>query len=206
MQIDLNPTAYSVRNCAQFMRSRERHGNLSNMTGGFPIAVNGITFQSPEGLYQALKYPLHPNVQRQIAAQPSGMQAKRTAYASKATILKDWDTHRVEAMVLTTALKLSQYPVTFTLALMETASLPIVERSHRDGFWGAVPNGQTLRGVNALGKVLTGTRGPVETLPGKRGERRPGHDSRPAGRAVHSKLPAGPPQPAHWVTRTRSQT
>lgn len=158
MQIDLNPTAYSVRNCAQFMRSRERHGNLSNMTGGFPIAVNGITFQSPEGLYQALKYPLHPNVQRQIAAQPSGMQAKRTAYASKATILKDWDTHRVEAMVLTTALKLSQHPVTFTLALMETASLPIVERSHRDGFWGAVPNGQTLRGVNALGKVLTGTR------------------------------------------------
>lgn len=72
MQIDLAASTWPSAGCAAFMRSRERHGELSNMTFGFPLQLNGLTLQSSEGLYQALKFPSHPEVQRTIASQRSG--------------------------------------------------------------------------------------------------------------------------------------
>ena len=158
MLIDLIPETYTSRRSAAFMRTRAQYGNLSNMSGGFPLTVHDTTFQSPEGLYQALKFPTHPNLQKTIGAQRSGMEAKRSSYTAKTPVLPDWDHIRIQAMVYTTAVKLAQHPQGFTQALMETADLTIVEKSIRDDFWGAMPNGQTLRGVNTLGKILTKTR------------------------------------------------
>ena len=40
---------YQADSVAAFMRSRDRYGDLSNMTFGFPLAVNGAGFQGRRG-------------------------------------------------------------------------------------------------------------------------------------------------------------
>ena len=149
---------YDAQQAAAFMRSKERHGDLSNMTGGMPISVNGIRFQSSEALYQALKYPQHPELQERIGSARSGMDAKRVAYEPDFPIRADWDDIRIDAMRYTVAHKLGQNPRRFGAALLATGKLPIVEKSYRDPFWGAVPQGQYLVGANHLGRILTDLR------------------------------------------------
>ncbi len=153
--LNLKPRPHVPADCAVFFRSRERHGQLSNMTHGFPLTVNAITFQGPEGLYQALKFPHDPDFQRTIGAQRSGMDAKRIAYTRKDTV-PTWDSFRADAMAFTLALKLLQHPATFGAALAGTGSLPIVERSSRDAWWGAMPDQDgSLTGRNVLGQLLS---------------------------------------------------
>ena len=163
MEIDISPSTYEAQKASAFMRSREQHGSLSNMTGGFPLRVNGMKFQSPEGLYQALKFPHEPSRQAAIAKAPSGMQAKRTAYAAGAKPMPSWDDVRVQAMAYTIAVKLAQHPDTFGTALRATGQRPIVERSNRDVFWGANPSGAILKGRNVLGKILQAARDKLGT-------------------------------------------
>ena len=155
MKVSTQTATYPRNQCAPFMRSREKHGHLSNMTFGYPLSVNGINFQGPEGLYQALKYPGSPDTQKAIASQRSGMEAKKAAYATTATMRADWDQVRITAMAWTLTAKLRQHPDRFGAALLDTGQLPVVEMSHKDPFWGARPDGQTLTGVNVLGKLLT---------------------------------------------------
>ena len=151
--IDLNQETYH-RPVAAFFRSKDRYGQLSNMTSGYPLRVNEITFQGPEGLYQSLKYPTNPQAQLRIATANSGMQAKKTAYRYH-DLRPDWDQVRVTAMAYTLAEKLCQHPAKFVAALGQTGNLSIVEQSYRDPFWGAIPTGDAFQGVNALGKLLT---------------------------------------------------
>ena len=146
---------YESAQAASFMRSKEQHGDLSNMTGGMPITVNGITFKSSEGLYQALKFPQYPEIQRRIGSARSGMDAKRLAYQPSVPITEGWDDIRIDAMRYTVAHKLGQNPGRFGSALRNTGELPIVEKSYRDQFWGAKPEGAYLVGDNHLGRILT---------------------------------------------------
>ena len=150
---------YQKSRCAFFMRSRDQYGRLSNMTFGFPLVVNGLRFQGPEGLYQALKFPKDPVRQARIANQRSGMEAKKEAYR-QGNVRSDWDGVRVDAMAYTLAVKLAQHPAAFGEELLSTKRLPIVEMSRRDDFWGAKPNqGETtLEGTNMLGQLLTDLR------------------------------------------------
>ena len=145
------------------MRSRDRFGDLSNMTFGFNLEVNGVHFQGPEGLYQALKFPEEPAHQLRIASERSGMEAKKTAYTN-ARVRTDWEDVKVDAMKYVLAEKLSQHPLRFGRSLLETARFPIVEASHRDDYWGAKPSqdGKTLRGRNVLGRLLTELRDHLE--------------------------------------------
>lgn len=149
------PRSYPRESAAAFRRSRERYGQLSNMTFGYPITVHGLTCQGPEGLYQALKFPANHDLQRRIAGQRSGMDAKKAAYASGTSPRPDWDVRRVPAMACTLAEKLAQHPAKFAAALGETRGLTIVEHSTRDTFWGAAPVPGGFQGVNALGQLLT---------------------------------------------------
>ena len=156
-RIDQSGAVYSPEECAVFRRSRDRYGDLSNMTHGFPLEVNGLRFQSPEGLYQALKFPEGPKLQAEIAAQSTGMAAKSLAYRGW-RIAPGWDGLRVTAMCYTQAVKLAQHPETFGQALLETEGLQIVDHSTRDSFWGAHYLGDMLVGSNVLGKMLTALR------------------------------------------------
>ena len=150
---------YRKEDCACFMRSRDRYGKLSNMTFNFPLEVNGMRFQGPEGLYQALKFPQDQRHQALIAQQRSGMEAKRVAY-SNPNVRPDWDEIRVEAMAYTLSVKLLHHPGEFGKELLSTGNMPIVEMSRRDDFWGARPTreGNPLVGINVLGQLLTGLR------------------------------------------------
>ena len=163
-------TTYEAGACAAFMRSRERYGGLSNMTSGFRLELNGLVFQGPEGLYQALKHPHRPDHQADIARQPSGMEAKKTAYRDRG-IRPDWEEVKIDAMAYTLAVKLAQHPDEFGAALGETQGRAIVEKSYRDEFWGArpSPDGATLNGCNVLGKLLTELRDLLEQHDGDAG-------------------------------------
>ena len=164
LNLKLNPRSHIPADCAVFFRSRERHGQLSNMTHAFPLTVNAVTFQGPEGLYQALKFPHDPDFQRLIGAQRSGMEAKHIAYTRKDTA-PTWDSFRGDAMAFTLALKLLQHPDAFGAALIDTGSLTIVERSSRDPWWGASPDHDgTLTGHNVLGQILSQLRNHLTEL------------------------------------------
>ena len=104
--IILEQKEWNPEECAVFFRSRERHGDLSNMTGGFSLKVNGMDFQGPEGLYQALKFPEHPALQREIGRERSGMEAKKTAYAHRTGFHPKWDGVKLDAMAFTLGIKL----------------------------------------------------------------------------------------------------
>lgn len=140
-------------NPAAFKRSRDQWGEFSNMCGGYPLDVNGIKFQSSEGLYQALKFPYDVEHQKLIAVANSGYSAKVVAYASDALPRADWDNSRIDAMRLTLAIKFSQHPKLIDV-LMSTGDCPIVENSSKDKFWGASPGADGYRGSNHLGVLL----------------------------------------------------
>ena len=149
-----NINTYDASKAAAFMRSRERWGELSNMTRGFPLIVNHTRFQSSEGLYQAFKFPDSPSRQTAIGLAGSGMEAKKVAYQKGNLPVDDWDNLRVNAMCIALAVKLDQHPTKFGNILMKASGLFIVEKSYRDQFWGAHPSGETLTGRNVLGKIL----------------------------------------------------
>lgn len=143
-------------NAAAFKYSRARYGVLSNMTYGFPLRADALTFSGPEALYQALKYPDYPELQRDIADAPSGMAAKKVAYRSgNPPVTPEWDDIRVDAMRMALGAKLAPHPYPFAFALTETGSITIVENSSRDDFWGAKPVSGGFRGRNILGRLLT---------------------------------------------------
>ncbi len=146
---------YCRSSAAVFLKTREQYGGLSNMAGGFPLCVNGVAIRSSEALYQACRFPYLPDVQRLIIEQISPMSAKMKGKPYRRDSRPDWDNVRIKIMRWCLRVKLAQNWETFSKALLETGDLPIVEHSRRDDFWGAKPvDGQTLTGVNALGRLL----------------------------------------------------
>lgn len=142
---------------APFMRSNDRYGRLSNMTGGFPLKVAGTPHSGPESLYQALKFPDRPDVQQAIGRQPNGMAAKKRAYRpDNPPVRADWDRVKPYAMMAALTTKLRQHPDAFAAALMETRGRLCMEVSYRDSYWGAKPqNDGSYLGHNVLGRLLT---------------------------------------------------
>ena len=156
-RISTRTATYRSGEVAKFEDPAGRHGDLSNSAEGYPLTVNGIEFQGPESLYQALKFFRLPDVQRHIASRQSADEAVRAAYEAFGFREGSWRRVRVRAMMYTQAVRLRQHPARFSRALMATGDLPIVEVSSRDPFWGARPepgDGSLLKGANVMGKVL----------------------------------------------------
>jgi len=142
------------------------------MSGGYPLRVNGVVFGSSEALYQACRYPVRPEWQREIARLSSPMIAKQKA--KKREWLEnqrlDWDEIREAVMAWVLRVKLAQHPERMKAILKESGSRIIVAKSWKDDFWGAVPGGDgLLAGKNRLGFLLCALRGarrgPVEPPP-----------------------------------------
>ena len=158
-------TKYRRPEVHQFTDSVEDRGQLSNTAFGYPLTVNGMEFQSPEGLYQALKFPDLPEVQKDIASRMSGAKARRASYQQGGFQADWWERIRLPAMMYTEAVRLQQHPEVFARALAVTEDLDIVAVSHSDPFWGARPeseDGGLLRGANLLGNILTRLREVLE--------------------------------------------
>ena len=140
-----------------FLRVNERYGELSNMNGKFPLTVNGIAIRTSEALYQACRFPGHPDVQRLIIEQKSPMAAKMASKPHRKDKCRaDWEQVHIDVMRWCLRVKLAQHMDEFGGLLWGTGQRSIVEESSkRDDYWGTVPKEDgSLMGSNVLGKLL----------------------------------------------------
>lgn len=146
---------YERRSSVVFLKTKEAFGGLSNMAGGYPLRVNGIWIPTSEALYQACRFPDRPDVQRTILSEASPMTAKMRGKPFRDSTREDWEIVRVRIMKWTLRAKLVFHFREFSELLLATGDRPIVEQSRRDGFWGALPDGdEALIGMNVLGRLL----------------------------------------------------
>lgn len=146
---------YTPDECAVFWRTKELYGGFSNMCGGYAIQLGDIVIRSSEALYQACRYPDHPDIQEMIFSEASPLYSKKVAHSHLEKSREDWMTNRVEIMLWCVRVKLACNFQKLGDLYKSTYTLPIVEKTvNRPDFWGAElqPDG-TLVGVNALGKV-----------------------------------------------------
>ena len=152
---------YQRSESAIFRATKERWGSLSNMAAGYPISVNQHLFLTTEALYQSMRFS-HDDarcvqVQQEIMEQKSPMAAKMVSKKHVGLTREDWDQVRVPIMDWCLRIKLNLHWDRFSAVLSDTGDLSIVEESHKDRFWGAVPlrgNPEILEGENMLGKLL----------------------------------------------------
>lgn len=157
---------YSSKYSAVFSKTTEEFGQLSNMAAGFPIELNGICFLTSEALYQAMRFPDHPEIQNEIINQKSPMGAKIISRKYKKLTRNDWDNIKLEIMEWAINAKLFQNYPTFSNVLISTGEREIVEESYKDSYWGAKPDydSNTLSGENHLGKILMKIRTKLPTI------------------------------------------
>lgn len=153
--IDVSSSQYKIDDCAVFRKTKEQYGALSNMCAGFPLIVNDIRIKTSEALYQALRFPHLPDVQKAIIAENSPMSAKFIAKKYYPESRIDWTKIKIDVMRYCLHLKLFQNQDIFTGVLQSTGDKQIVEYSTKDDFWGAKEfDANQLCGSNILGKLL----------------------------------------------------
>jgi ribA/ribD-fused uncharacterized protein len=137
-------------------KTKEDFGGLSNMASGYPLQINGVRILTAEALYQACRFPLMPEVQREIIGQHSPMTAKMKSKPHRKHTRPDWDDVRFKIMRWCLRVKLAQNYSEFGRLLLATQDRPIVEQSRKDDYWGAkvAEDDETLTGQNVLGRLL----------------------------------------------------
>lgn len=151
-------------------KTKEDFGGLSNMASGYPLQVNGVRILTAEALYQACRFPLMPEVQREIIGQHSPMTAKMKSKPHRKYTRPDWDDVRFKIMRWCLRVKLAQNYSEFGRLLLATQDRPIVEQSRKDDYWGAkvAEDDETLTGQNVLGRLLMELRERLkQELPGQ---------------------------------------
>lgn len=145
---------YELDEVVTFSKTNEDFGELSNMSSKFPLFINDIIIPSSEALYQAMRYSLFPKAQNEIIKQVSPMTAKMISKKYHHYSRQDWELIKVKVMRWVMEVKLSQHWNRLAPILEQTAGKSIVERSHKDQFWGAINMGnKQLVGINALGRL-----------------------------------------------------
>jgi ribA/ribD-fused uncharacterized protein len=148
---------YNLAEVCAFKKTKELFGGLSNMASGFPLVVNGVHILTSEALYQACRFPHLPEVQKGIIAEKSPMSAKMKSKPYRENSRIDFEDKKVDIMRWCLRVKFAQNFISFAQLLESTENKDIVENSHKDHFWGAVPtkeNESLLTGANVLGRLL----------------------------------------------------
>jgi ribA/ribD-fused uncharacterized protein len=145
---------YNASDSSVIYKTKDAFGGLSNMASGYPIQIYETCFKTSEALYQACKFPWHPDIQREIAAMKSPMTAKMKAIKNSEFIRKDWDKIKVPIMRWSLNMKLCYNYEKFSALLLSTGNKAIVEYSEKDIYWGARKEKDQLIGTNALGRLL----------------------------------------------------
>lgn len=147
-------TVYDSRKVVAFSRIAGEWGSFSNMFAS-PLFVNETLVPSSEALYQACKYPLFPQFQREIISQDNGMKAKMVSRNYEVYQRQDWETYKFDIMKWVIMVKLIQNWELMAPLLAKTSGQEIVEYSTKDPEWGAVPTGNhAIIGKNMLGRIL----------------------------------------------------
>lgn len=137
------------------------------MASGYAICINGEKILSSEALYQAMRYPDNPEIQREILIQKSPMTAKMISKKYRNLSRTDWNQVRIIIMRWCLRIKLLNNWNEFSSLLLSTGDKNIVEESHKDDFWGAIPSDKNLLvGTNALGRLLMELRKDLHSLKG----------------------------------------
>lgn len=165
---------YSRGECAVFRKATDPLGGLANMAGGYPLRVNGVIIHSSEALYQACRFPSHLAAQERVLAQKSPMTAKMVSKPFREHTRPDWEEVRVGIMRWVLRVKLICQWESFGTILSSTGHRPIVEDSHKDRFWGALPQEDgNLIGANVMGRLLMELREELNQLKGQKEYRLP---------------------------------
>lgn len=145
---------YSKKDIISFAKIADEWGLFSNMHYG-ALFVNETLIPSVEALYQSCKYPLYPNIQKEILSQDNAMKAKNISRQYIRYQRQDWEDVKFQIMRWCLMVKLIQEWDNLAPLLLKTKGLPIVEYSKKDALWGAMPYGNDkLKGKNILGRLL----------------------------------------------------
>ena len=139
---------YNKKDIISFAKIAGEWGLFSNMH-------YGALFVNVEALYQSCKYPLYPNIQKEILSQDNAMKAKSISRQYIRYQRQDWEDVKFHIMRWCLMVKLIQEWDDLAPLLLKTKGLPIVEYSKKDAIWGAMPYGNDkLKGKNILGRLL----------------------------------------------------
>lgn len=146
---------YNKHQVISFAKTTGKFGGLSNMAGDYVLFVNEINIPNVEALYQACKFPLYPEIQRQIIEENNPMTSKKISRNYQTFVRSDWEQVKFSIMEWCLQLKLLQNWERFGGLLRESGSSIIVEYSTKDNIWGASPvDNERLIGMNVLGRLL----------------------------------------------------
>ncbi len=118
-----------------------------------PIAAGPWQFRTSEAIYQAAKFPAHPDIQRRIAEAPTARGAAAIGRTPGLGIDSGWNARRVDVMRWVLRRKREANLDEIDAVLAETGERPIVEVSTRDLWWGARPVADRYEGNNVLGRL-----------------------------------------------------
>lgn len=155
MATDTNLRIYIKREVVFFRTTTGEFGPLSNMAPDYPVFVLNLRIPTAEALYQACRFPDHPDIQRVVIDQMSPMTAKMKSKKYTDYTRADWESVRVNVMRWCLRIKLENNFSRFGYVLERTGERAIVEESTKDSFWGAKPvEDGKLVGKNVLGRLL----------------------------------------------------
>lgn len=145
---------YHISECISFKSTKGKYGSLSNMAPGFPIKLFEGQIKNAEILYQAFRFPEHPEIQRELLRFNSPITAKKYGRQFIELTRSDWFQYRFDIMRFCIAIKLENNFEIFSKILLDTEDKAIVEFSEKDKVWGASKHGDYYIGTNALGRLL----------------------------------------------------
>jgi ribA/ribD-fused uncharacterized protein len=157
-EIDLTKQKkYNLKDCIVFQNPNDEFGAFSNAAEGFPLEINGIKTYGVETLYQAMKFPKYPEIQKMAieAINPLTIEKQMKQYSKHPFIREDWEEVKVAVMEWCVMVKYIQH-LGLRRMINKTHNKPIVDVSTKDKFWGAVPlrkNPDYLVGINVLGQI-----------------------------------------------------
>ena len=145
---------YKREQCCGSRFTAAAWGEFSNFFPlAVPIAAGPWTFVTSEALYQACKFPAHPDVQQRIAEAPTAREAAAIGRTPGLGIDPGWNAQRVDVMRWVLRMKREANAAEIDAVLAKTGERPIVEVSTRDPRWGACPVSHRYEGHNVLGRL-----------------------------------------------------
>jgi ribA/ribD-fused uncharacterized protein len=123
---------YNKNECITFKSTKAHFGSLSNMAPNYPIIINGTILRTTEALYQALRFPNYPEIQKEIIQYASPISAKKYGRTHIDKTRVDWNKIRFKVMKFCIEIKLHQNYETFSQMLLATKDLPLVEYTDKD--------------------------------------------------------------------------
>ena len=145
---------YIKEQACGFRFTKAAGGAFSNFQPlAVPIMAGPWSFGTSEAVYQACKFPAHPDVQQRIAEAPTAREAATIGRTSGLGIDPGWNAQRVDVMRWVLRLKREANAAEIDAVLAATGERPIVEVSTRDPWWGARPVSDRYEGNNVLGRL-----------------------------------------------------